>query len=410
MAGNSSDDPTWLLFFLIAIFVGVCWVVWLFFGPQLMEMIRYIRLVELAIVSPIDSHAAACLPWLWHVPNREVMPSQVVYDATMRCFGGSEIRSLPLATKMNYYHLTPDSLGFISRLAGDYLRWVLLAVCGYYSYYALFVSKRNAFKIRHNLESFIKVQSEMWPVIAPIKNFNPSKHSARILGQEVPDRIPLFAEPFAPEEWLSFYRVPVVNGVPDRECVRRAFCLQLGPRWTGFDALPPYIQGLVAAYALKGVQKREESDNFLGRLSTYWSAEGGFKPSAEMMAEIKSILKDPAVGGKALAVADRHAYRTTALLGLLKWARFMGGVLAAAQFLWLRGVDRELWYSLNNQGRRSFHTEGAGAIAHFMAEEHAGKALPIPRMDTAIVTLNIYMGGDTPVQVPPREEPAKVRG
>ena len=62
-----------------------------------------------------------------------------------------------------------------------------------------------------------------------------------------------------------------------------------------------------------------------------------------------------------------------------------------------------------HQGRRSFFAEGAGAIAHFMAEEDAQKALPIPRMDTAIVTLNIYMGGDVPVQVPPHEEPAQRR-
>lgn len=98
------------------------------------------------------------------------------------------------------------------------------------------------------------------------------------------------------------------------------------------------------------------------------------------------------------------------MIGALKWARYMGGVLAAAQFLWVRGVDRELWYALNNLGRRSFHSEGALAIAHYMAEEAAQKALPTPRLDTAIVTLNIYMGGDTPVQVPSREEPAQAKG
>jgi intracellular multiplication protein IcmP len=80
----------------------------------------------------------------------------------------------------------------------------------------------------------------------------------------------------------------------------------------------------------------------------------------------------------------------------------MGGVLAPAQFLWLRAEDRNLWYPLNNLGRRSFHAEGAGAMAHYLAEQAADKPLPIPRIDTAIVTLNQYLAANA-VSIPPRE-------
>jgi len=409
MAGNTNEDPVLLLMMILAMVGLLCWLVWHFFEPQFLEGIRYLRLVELAPFALVDHQAAYCMSWLWRAPVGLAVPTEAVYNATLGCFGVEAIKDLPINARPYYYNVTTDSLGFIGDYVGKYLRWLVLIACGWFAYYAGFVSKKNGFKTRHNLESFIKVQSQIWPVITPITNFSPTKHSARILGSEVPDKIPLFAEPFAPEEWLSFHRVPVVNGVPDREAVRRAFCLQLGPRWSSYTELPPYMQALAAAFALKGVQRREESDEFLGRISVCWSAEKGYRLTPELLSEIKSILKDPEVGGKALAIANKHAYRTTSMIGLLKWARFMGGVLAAAQFLWLRGVDRDLWYALNNQGRRSFHTEGAGSIAHFMAEEQAGKALPIPRMDTAIVTLNIYMGGDTPVQVPPRQEPSKAR-
>jgi hypothetical protein len=81
----------------------------------------------------------------------------------------------------------------------------------------------------------------------------------------------------------------------------------------------------------------------------------------------------------------------------------MGGVLASAQFLWLRGVDRELWYACNNLGRRTFHSEGAGALAHFMAEDAAGKALPIPRLETALIALNQYLAANQP-QIPPHAD------
>jgi intracellular multiplication protein IcmP len=215
------------------------------------------------------------------------------------------------------------------------------------------------------------------------------------------------AEPFMPEEWISYNRIPVVNGIPDRDATRRAFQLQLGPRWKGFDNLPPYLQALIAAFALKGAQKRDESDEFLGKISVGWNEKEGFTIDSKLMEEVKKILADPKVGGKALEVAKNFAYRSTAVLGILKWARFMGGVLAPAQFLWLRGTDRNLWYALNNLGRRSFHTEGAGALAHFMAEVSAQKALVIPRVETAIVTLNQYMGRQ-PTKIPPREEPATI--
>jgi intracellular multiplication protein IcmP len=56
-------------------------------------------------------------------------------------------------------------------------------------------------------------------------------------------------------------------------------------------------------------------------------------------------------------------------------------------------------------GRRAFHTEGAGAMAHYMAETGAQRPLPVPRLDTAIVTLNQYLSRDA-IKIPSREEPA----
>jgi len=412
MAGGNNDDPVWILLLLILIFMVIGWAVWHFFGPQILMGLKYMRLVEMGILSVFDDHAGYCFTWLRKAPMGSALvsfPTDEVRRAAYGCFGAEALQSMPVQQAKNYYTITSDSMGFMSRYFGTYMRWLVFAACAGFGYLAMFVSKRNCFKVRHNLESFIKAQKDMWPVISPIVNFNPSKTSARILGSLVPDKIPLFGEALAPEEWISYHRIAVVNNVPDRESVRRAFLKQMGPRWSGYQDLPPHHLALFAAFALKGVQKRDESDDFLGKISLCWSAEKGFRLTPELTAEIKKILKDPAVGGKALEIANKHAYRTTALLGMLKWARYMGGVLAAAQFLWVRGVDRELWYALNNLGRRSFHPEGAGAIAHFMAEEAAQKALPTPRLDTAIVTLNIYMGGDTPVQVPPREEPKKAR-
>ena len=266
----------------------------------------------------------------------------------------------------------------------------------------IYFSPRTQFKTTHSLETFIKAQAKMWPVINPILNFNPAKASARRPGQVVPDKLPLFAEALSPEEWIAWHRIEVVKGIPDREATRRAFVQQLGPRWKGVENLPLYIQALVAAFALKGAQKREESEALLGKFSLCWSQGGGLQLTSEVIAEIKKILRDKSLMDEVRTIGDQHAFRTTAILGILKWARMNGGVLAPAHFLWLRGVDRNLWYPLNNLGRRSFHSEGAGAMAHFMAEVAAKKPLVIPRIDTAIVTLNQYLVAQGQ-PIPPRE-------
>ncbi|MDD5586217.1 MAG: hypothetical protein PHY92_04580 [Alphaproteobacteria bacterium] len=408
MTAQGSEDPTWHMMLFLAAILGVCWAIWYFFKSEILETLRYARMAELWIIGLFDQQAHACFQWLQAAQIGTVKPAPIptaeAMQAAFGCYGGGDLRQLPPAEALKYYNITPASMGIITTLVGRYVRWVAVAACAGIGVYAWFLSSRNKFKTRHNLESFIKAQARMWPVISPIVNFIPGRSSARIPGEVVPDKLPLFAEALSPEEWISWHRIPVVNGIPEREKVRRAFLLQLGPRWQGSANLPLYISALFAAFAMKGVQKREEAEALLGRMAQSWSPEKGFVMEDQLAAEIKKIVRDPAIGGEALKIANRYAYRTTAMLGVLKWARFVGGVLAPAQYLWLRGVDRSLWYPLNNLGRRSFHSEGAGALAHFMAEEAAAKPLPIPRVDTAIVALNQYLAA-TSVNIPSREEP-----
>ena len=419
MSGGKGDiDPTWSLLIIILMVVAFGALGWYFFRAEILEAQRWIRMVEIWLVAPFDSRVPDCFNWLRTAPigtppprGSYVVPSVEAYKAALSCFREQNPQALGNARAFEYYNITPVSLGAISAMITHYLRWPVAIMCILMGIYAVFFSVRNKFKTRHNMESFIRTQATMWPVLSPIVNFNPSKSSARAPGTMVPDKTPPFAEAFSPEEWLSFHRVPVVNGIPDAEAVRRALVLQLGPRWRGLADLPPHTLALFAAFALKGVQQREASDEFLGKLATCWSLKDGFQLTPQLLAEVKRIVNDPDIGGRALEVANNHAYRTTALLGVLKWARFMGGVLAPAQFLWLRAQERSLWYPLNNLGRRSFLTEGAGAMAHYMAEAAAQKPLQVPRVDTAHKAMQKYVSDNsrTTVVVPPREAPKSRR-
>jgi intracellular multiplication protein IcmP len=406
-APRPEAEPTWTMFLLLIMLSLFCWAVWYFLKPQFLEFLRYLRLFELWVIGLFTDRTAACYAWLRQAPRGEIVPTVGNAELARNCFGAGYVDSLPSDQAQNYFNLSASSIGAIGHLTARYIRIPVAIACVGVAVYAIFFSPRNKFKTRHTLESFIKVQAKVWSVIAPIVDFKPADHSARIPGQMVPDQLPLFAEALSPEEWIAWHRIPVTNGIPDREATRRAFIQQLGPRWQGIEGQPPYIRALFATFALKGTQKREESDDLLGQISTCWTLEGGFKMPVDLAGKIERIVHDQATGGEAARMAAQYAYRTTAMLGTLKWARSMGGVLASAQFLWLRAVDRGLWYPFNNLGRRSFHVEGSGAIAHFMAEESAKKPLLIPRVDTAIVALNQFLAEPEkrPMPIPQREEP-----
>lgn len=352
---------------------------WWLFGGAITSGVRWLRVGEMNIMSLVTDHfdtARLALPHMQVAPHAE---------------------------KLGPEYLDWPTLWNISAAVGDIMRWpAILILIGCY-FRIMYKSPNARFKNKYKLESMIGIQSKIWPVISPILNFNPMKHSARVPGSAVPAQLPQFAESLSPDEWIAWSRIPVDDGVPDEEAIRLALTQQLGPRWEGLTGLRPHHRALVAAFALKGAQKRKESDELLGQIATCWQPgkpEGRGLVLNEIVAKrVADTLADKSIMGPALEVASAHAYRTTALVGMLKWAREQGGVLAPAQFVWLRGEDRALWYPLNNLGRRSYHTEAAGAMAHFMAEMVAKRALPMPRVKTAIQPILDYMqanGGTVP--------------
>ena len=84
-------------------------------------------------------------------------------------------------------------------------------------------------------------------------------------------------------------------------------------------------------------------------------------------------------------ISGMHHYARTQVLALVARAR-ESGLLPPAWMLWLKGVDRDLYYaiqSLGNGGGMAF-VEGAGILAHYRAERAAGRALVAPQIEDAV--------------------------
>jgi len=101
-------------------------------------------------------------------------------------------------------------------------------------------------------------------------------------------------------------------------------------------------------------------------------------------------------GKRRVALAQNVWYRTgfanTYLFKMLDFARERG-IVTTAEFIWLRPIDRTLFYALNNCGRHNpknatGFVEGAGVVAHAQAEYAHGDALPFPVIEEAVIGLS----------------------
>jgi intracellular multiplication protein IcmP len=157
---------------------------------------------------------------------------------------------------------------------------------------------------------------------------------------------------------------------------------QLGPLWTTIDKQPMYIQALFAVFAAKGNQ---DSDGAAALLRQMALSSSGNKID---FSGARSLLRKHYNSKLVARCLGRHAYTTTVMAGMLNLAR-TDGVLATAEFLWLKKIDRRLWYMLNDVGRQTSAVEVAGPFAHFMVESRLKAALKAPYVETALDALEL---------------------
>lgn len=353
------------------VFLGLAWLIWYHFEYQLKNMFRLLRVAEMWLVSMfVDDDYTI----IWNGQPTHFKDT-MQYFSTAR---PSDLDGLYDAVAM--FPMIP-------------LRWpfiIIMAMMGFWSYSN---GPGSQYRRKMNLDGLIGAQAKTFPIIRPFVKFNPSKQPPRPPGAPVPADLPLFAEALGPEEWLAFTRNPLPDGQVDEQAAYMAFARQLGGRWRGAQELAPYKQILLAAFCLKAARKRQQSDDFLGRLARCWTPEKGLQLNRDraLLREARKVLRDKNLSAMTLGNCNQHAFENTALLRGLQTAREEGGVLAPAQFVWLRAHDRNLWYPLNNLGRQAYHMEALGAMCHFKAEKMTRRPIPKPKVDNAIISISQYM-------------------
>lgn len=301
----------------------------------------------------------------------ELIPFALFYD------GAATIRFKLLQT--NGGAIDFHNLLRMMASSGIYVRWLYLPILPILAFVLLTKSNRLNYQKQHTMASLAKQESAIWPEISPIVG----KQDILMNGDEHTGDWAV-----ALTEWEFAEKYNLANRLDkklDKDAARAVFAAQLGPRWSGFSRLPGYKKGIFAALVLRVAGESDKGEAMFRVMAKSYSL-GGLSGMDVSFADgvIATYGQHPNV----LRAIAQHAYVSTLLATMLQLSR-AEGVLASPMFIWLKAVDRGLWYLLNNVGRYAFHVECAGVAAHWLYEKTVGEACSTPMVESAISKVGV---------------------
>ena len=378
--GDGKSDSGMTLIWGICALMVIIIMIWYFMKEQLVWLFLKIRLYEFMLVNLFVNQTEVNQGIVW-------LSSAIPTDLIDR----------------------PVLFGSISEVIGRYFMYpsvFLIMVM------AVFMFKNHKFMryVRaHNMETLMAQEQKNWPQIAPVVNID-------LMAMDI-NKGP-WAMAMNPLQFCKAYKLVRVEMEADTKAAWRSegkvkatvledkanqlFSQQLGALWEGPNKLPPHIKALFAVFVARAEHEPEVARNYLKKLSIS-AAKGEMDYS-----ETEDLLKKYYAKSKPTHIIEkRHAYVSTIMASMLELAR-TDGVLASADFLWLKPVDRRMWQMLNNVGRSVATCEIAGVYAHWLVEKQLLRPISVPTVEQATKAL-VYAMSLT-VYVPDEGEQIPVIG
>jgi intracellular multiplication protein IcmP len=358
--GGQGDNSTGIIWGIAALF-AVMGVVWYVFQTQLVRGYLFIKLQEVNFMNSVTG-------------NR--------FDA---------LHEVILSAIQNPKNVTFSMLMQIGGIVGDWTRYPLAVILFILAIAVYFGNKTRTFRRVYSMTDLAKLEQVNWPQITPVINLD-------LLKQDI-DKGP-WAMAMTPMQFCKRYRLleevkaGYQEGISRKERDRihvilkrgeanRIFALQLGAVWQGIDKLPPYTKALLAVFAARYNADTKAAVDILYRLSASSTGQLDYTGVDDLL---KKHIKTEAIQ----QMIQSHAYVLTVMATLLEAAR-EDGVQASADFLWLKPLDRRLWYMLNTVGRQTPFVEVGGPFAHWIAEKEAGRKILVPMVEEASKALELAL-------------------
>ena len=293
---------------------------------------------------------------------------------------------------INLQTLAPSMVDFDTMIdytiqVGMYTRYIfgLMLLCMAFRLYQHDLSHK--FCKVYSMKSLSVQEQENWPAISPVV----AQDLVKVSIDEGP-----WAMALNPMEFSRKYNLlkksdalldTMSPGLEMTASIRksdakRIFTMQIGPLWEGFAKCHPHVQALAAIFLARVNRDRDSATLISNHLNKSF-AKGKIDYSVAY-----PILKKYMASELMNDLNQQHAYVYTFMATLLEKAR-QDGVVPSSEFLWLKPVDRRLWYMLNCVGRQTPFAEISGAFAHWKAEKAMKRRSLTPMVEEAIKALEI---------------------
>jgi intracellular multiplication protein IcmP len=300
-----------------------------------------------------------------------------------------DVRTTITTTDPNNF--TFQDVMHVGQAVGNYLRIPLVLILLALAVIVFFSNSTRAFKRIYTMRDLAQLEKTNWPQITPVVNLDlintdidKGPWAMALTPMQFCKRYNLIDEQRRqPQEGMSRKERSQVEAVLRRGAANKLFVVQLGPVWQGIDRLPPHAKALFAVFAARINNDSKAAADLLAKISASSGAKLDFSGANELLKKHESTKL-------VQQIVQSHAYVLTVMAAMLEGAR-MDGVQASADFLWLKPVDRRLWYMLNTVGRQTPFSEVAGPFAHWVAEKEMGKKLSVPMVEEATNALEIAL-------------------
>lgn len=366
---QNATDQTANFFWLLVIFFGAFIAIWFFKRAWIVMPIFLLRSGEIFLLINV-AKGWNFLASLLHLP---IMDTSNLFKVQ---------RYISTEPTKN---VTVEYFSAINSYIGEWVRYPITATLVGLGVMSYFRHGTVLFRNQHSMDSLKRAEQENWPQITPVLSLDLIKEDPEIGPWAMPKR-PL---DFCRENNIA--RLSVHPEHDDRQiwCIdegvaSRVFTLQIGQLWRGIDQLPIHAKALLVVFLARAHRERKIASKLLAQIASS-SASGklNFMGVTELIERYRN--------SQFLKWAEKHhAYVYTLMATLLEMGR-SDGVIATAEFLWLKPVDRRLWFMLNTVGRQTSVVEVAGPYAHWLAEKKMKRKLKTPMVKEAVIALDTEM-------------------
>lgn len=237
-----------------------------------------------------------------------------------------------------------------------------------------------------SLEDLIRLQVQDCHYMRPVAIENRPDKTDLIDGR--------WARAMKPYEFLEYYNISTKKGSFNKDIAEEVLRSQLAHHVRTIDDIYQWANSskiLLCILVYRIMIMRYESNELIDQSGKSWRLNKETNiasfDNSQLIEKIDKILRSKKFVKVLNALLVQHGYANTLLLGAFNQARINAGKISTPEFIWLKPMNRVLFYALNQLGRKEAWIESVAVTAHFQVELHDKKANYKPQIAPAMTVV-----------------------